>query len=94
MSSLAEDRCYIAKLYERLDAERAAAEAELVAAQRASGRSPGEMSLREAAVRTTTARLGRLRAGADGLCFGRLDVTAQGRPGGGTTKHVRCSPAH
>ncbi|GAA1292804.1 RNA polymerase recycling motor ATPase HelR [Pseudonocardia aurantiaca] len=74
MSSLAEDRRYIEKLYERLDAERAANEAGLVAAQRATGSSPGEMSLREAAVRSLVTRLARLRGGTDGLCFGRLDA--------------------
>lgn len=74
MSSLDHDRRHIERLYKRLDAERAGAEAELVAAQRATGSSPGEMSLREAAVRALGARLARLRAGADGLCFGRMDA--------------------
>ena len=68
-----DDRRHIALLYDRLDAERATAERELGAAQRGSGSSPGERSLREAAVRTLTARIGRLRGGADGLCFGRTD---------------------
>src|SRR5688500_7710582 len=62
-------------LYDRFDTERAAAERDLVAAQRGSGSSPGERSLREAAVRTLTARIGRLRANGDGICFGRTDAT-------------------
>ncbi|QYN40144.1 AAA family ATPase [Pseudonocardia sp. DSM 110487] len=68
------DRRHIALLYDRFDAERAAAERELLAAQRASGSSPGERALRETAVRAQTMRLGRLRAGGDGLCFGRTDA--------------------
>ncbi|TWF75880.1 DNA helicase IV [Pseudonocardia hierapolitana] len=74
MSSVDEDRRHIALLYDRFDAERAAAERELLTAQRASGSSPGERALRETAVRVQTARLGRLRAGGDGLCFGRTDA--------------------
>ena len=74
MSSLDEDRRHIALLYDRFDAERIAAERELAAAQRASGSSPGERALREAAVRAQAARLARLRAGGDGLCFGRIDA--------------------
>ncbi len=69
-----EDRRHIALIYDRFDAERVSAERGLVAAQRASGSSPGERALREAAVRMQTARLGRLRAGGDGLCFGRTDA--------------------
>jgi DNA helicase IV len=74
LSSVDEDRRHIALLYDRFDAERAAAQRELLTAQRASGSSPGERALRETAVRVQTARLGRLRAGGDGLCFGRTDA--------------------
>jgi DNA helicase IV len=74
LSSVDDDRRHIALLYDRFDAERAAAERELLAAQRGSGSSPGERALREVAVRVQTARLGRLRAGGDGLCFGRTDA--------------------
>ena len=74
LSSVDEDRSHIAMLYDRFDTERAATERELLTAQRASGSSPGERALREAAVRVQTMRLGRLRAGGDGLCFGRTDA--------------------
>jgi DNA helicase IV len=82
LSSVDEDRRHVALLYGRLDAERAAAETELVAAQRGSGSSPGERALREAAVRALTARLGRLRGGSDGLCVGRTDAAD------GTRTHI------
>jgi hypothetical protein len=69
LSSVDDDRRHIAMLYDRFDAERAAAERELLAAQRGSGSSPGERALRETAVRVQTMRLGRLRAGGDGLAL-------------------------
>jgi hypothetical protein len=56
LSSVDEDRRHIALLYDRFDADRAAAERELLALQRAAGSSPGERALRLGRVELRWAR--------------------------------------
>ena len=73
-AELAAERAHIAFLYERLDAERAAASGELAGVLRnGSTETTEDLWQREVAAGTVNARLGRLRVADSGLCFGRLD---------------------
>jgi DNA helicase IV len=73
-AELAAERAHIASLYERLDAERAAASGELAGVLRdGSTETTEDLWQREVAAGTINARLGRLRVADSGLCFGRLD---------------------
>ncbi|OLF17916.1 ATP-binding domain-containing protein [Actinophytocola xanthii] len=71
---MAAEREYIAFLYRRLDAERAAATGELGGVLRdASTETTEDLWQREVATSALSARIGRLRVADSGLCFGRLD---------------------
>ena len=73
-AELAAERERIAFLYDRLDAERAAASTELSGVLRnGSTETTEDLWQREVAAGTINARLGRLRVADNGLCFGRLD---------------------
>jgi DNA helicase IV len=73
-AELAAERERIAFLYDRLDAERAAASTELSGVLRnGSTETTEDLWQREVAAGTINARLGRLRVADSGLCFGRLD---------------------
>jgi DNA helicase IV len=68
---LREERAYVAALYERLDRERAAAQARYHGALGQTGVTPGE---RETDVRCRSREAARLDVADNGLCFGRLDA--------------------
>jgi DNA helicase IV len=68
---LREERAYVAALYERLDRERAAAQARYHGALGQTGLTPGE---RETDVRCRSREAARLDVADNGLCFGRLDA--------------------
>ncbi|MFB9683988.1 RNA polymerase recycling motor ATPase HelR [Amycolatopsis plumensis] len=68
---LREERAYVAALYERLDRERAAAQARYHGALGQTEVSPGE---REDDVRCRSREAARLDVADNGLCFGRLDA--------------------
>ncbi|RSM43378.1 helicase [Amycolatopsis balhimycina DSM 5908] len=68
---LREERAYVAALYERLDRERAAAQARYHGALGQTGLTPGE---RETDVRCRSREAVRLDFADNGLCFGRLDA--------------------
>ncbi|WP_370941839.1 RNA polymerase recycling motor ATPase HelR [Amycolatopsis sp. cg5] len=70
---LRSERDYIAGLYTQLDAERARAKGQYVAALRGSGEAVME---RDVQVRASAKEMKRLAFGDDGLCFGRLDTLA------------------
>jgi DNA helicase IV len=71
---LAAERQHIAFLYSRLDAERAAAHAQMRGVlANASTETTEDLWQREVATGTLSDRLGRLRVADSGLCFGRLD---------------------
>ncbi|WP_303246985.1 RNA polymerase recycling motor ATPase HelR [Amycolatopsis sp. Hca4] len=70
---LREERAYVAALYERLDRERAAAQARYRGALGQTGVSPGE---RENDVRFRSREAVRLDVADNGLCFGRLDAVS------------------
>ncbi|MET8160605.1 ATP-binding domain-containing protein [Sphaerisporangium sp. NPDC005289] len=65
---------HLRTLYERLDALRGQAAARLAAALREGGGTPQAHAERDAAVQRHAARLARLEAAENGLCFGRLDL--------------------
>ncbi|WP_277991928.1 RNA polymerase recycling motor ATPase HelR [Amycolatopsis sp. MtRt-6] len=68
---LREERAYVAALYERLDRERAAAQARYHGALGQTGVKPGE---RDNDVRFRSREAARLDVADNGLCFGRLDA--------------------
>jgi DNA helicase IV len=68
---LRQERAYVAALYERLDRERAAAQARYHGALGQTGLTPGE---RETDVRCRSREAARLDFADNGLCFGRLDA--------------------
>lgn len=68
---LREERAYVAALYERLDRQRAAAQARYHGALGQTGVTPGE---RENDVRFRSREAIRLDVADNGLCFGRLDA--------------------
>ncbi|GHG38559.1 MULTISPECIES: RNA polymerase recycling motor ATPase HelR [Amycolatopsis] len=68
---LREERAYVAALYERLDRERAAAQARYHSALGQTEATPGE---REDDVRCRSREAARLDVADNGLCFGRLDA--------------------
>ncbi|WP_410595839.1 RNA polymerase recycling motor ATPase HelR [Amycolatopsis sp. lyj-23] len=68
---LREERAYVAALYERLDRERAAAQARYHGALGQTEVTPGE---RETDVRCRSREAARLDVADNGLCFGRLDA--------------------
>jgi DNA helicase IV len=68
---LREERAYVAALYERLDRERAAAQARYHGALGQTEVTPGE---REDDVRCRSREAARLDVADNGLCFGRLDA--------------------
>lgn len=70
---LREERAYVAALYERLDRERAAAQARYHGALGQTGVTPGE---RETDVRCRSREAARLDVADNGLCFGRLDAVS------------------
>jgi len=71
---LAAEREQIAFLYGRLDAERAAAAAELKGVLRnGSAETTEDLWQRDVAAGTLNDRIGRLRVADNGLCFGRID---------------------
>ncbi|MEV7093789.1 RNA polymerase recycling motor ATPase HelR [Amycolatopsis sp. NPDC051045] len=70
---LREERAYVAALYERLDRERAAAQARYHGALGQTGLTPGE---REIDVRCRSREAARLDVADNGLCFGRLDAVS------------------
>jgi DNA helicase IV len=74
------ERDHIAFLYERLEAERAAAVAQLERTLRdSSATDPEARWQREATVGILSAQVNRLRVAENGLCFGRIDERAGGR---------------
>jgi DNA helicase IV len=73
-AELGAEREYIAFLYGRLDAERAAAASELSGVLRSgSTETTEELWQRDVAAGTLNDRIGRLRVADNGLCFGRID---------------------
>jgi DNA helicase IV len=70
---LREERAYVAALYERLDRERAAAQARYHGALGQTDVTPGE---RETDVRCRSREAARLDVADNGLCFGRLDAVS------------------
>ncbi|MUL65781.1 helicase [Mycobacterium sp. CBMA 234] len=67
---LGSERNYVARLYSRLDAERARVKDRYAAALRGNG---GTLFERDAEVHTLAKQIKRLDVADDGLCFGRLD---------------------
>ena len=68
------EQAYVTRLYARLDALRAETRARLSAVLRETGGTPQARSERDAASGESAAKLTRLGAAENGLCFGRLDL--------------------
>jgi DNA helicase IV len=72
------ERAYLARLYERLDAERRWVSKALDSALSDTAKGPEGRWLRDAAVDTWADRKRRLRVAGSGLCFGRIDTGRDG----------------
>jgi DNA helicase IV len=80
IGELRDERDHIGFLYERLEAERGAASAELDRVLRdSSATDPEARWHRDVTVRMLSAQVNRLRVAESGLCFGRIDERAGGR---------------
>ncbi|GGK43928.1 DNA helicase [Pilimelia terevasa] len=78
-AALAAEQAHLDRLYDRLDALRAAAGQRLREALRETGGTPATRAERESRVAAHRADEARLAAVEEGLCFGRLDTTDGGR---------------